>query len=255
MFAKLSRLKFALLLIAVQIQLLGLKVWAFERAYHAITRYTFRTGLVLRADGDDGDDIDAKIAAAVEAATSGLKAKNTELLAKVRKLQAGDTIDPADVERLESEVERLKGELNTANKSLKEATKRAETAEKSLGEEQAHTASLLVDGGLTSALTEAGVKNPAHLKAAAALLKTTAKVEVTAGENGARTAMVDGKPLADFVKTWSASDDGKAFVAATVNTGGGAGGGGNGTPPKGNVAGTREERAQAYAAKFDLPVN
>lgn len=224
MFAKLSRLKFSLLLIAVHIQLLGLKVWALERAYHAVTRYSFRAGLVLRAAGDD-DDIDAKIAAAVEAATSGLKAKNSELLAKVRKLQAGDSIDPADVERLETEVERLKGELTTATKTATQATKRAEAAEKSLGDEQAHTASLLVDGGLVTALTEAGVKNPAHLKAAAALLKTSAKVEVTTGEDGKRTAMVDGKPLADFVKGWSASDDGKAFVSATVNSGGGAGGG------------------------------
>ncbi|WP_338762021.1 hypothetical protein [Massilia sp. METH4] len=225
MLSNVTRLQLSLLIIAAQIQLLGLKVWLRERAYHALTRYTFRTGLVLRAGDDGGDDIEAKIAAAVEAATSGLKAKNSELLAKVRKLQAGDTIDPAEYERLEAERDSLKAELGKAQKAAKDATTTAEKLTKELDTERAYASAQLIDGGLVSALTEAGVKNPALLKAAQALLKGSAKVEVTTGENGARVATVDGKPLGDFVKGWAGSDEGKAFVAAAPNAGGGAAGG------------------------------
>lgn len=223
--AKLSSLKLSLILMSLQVQWLGLKVWMRERAYYAVTRYSFRTGLVLRA-GDDGDDIEARIAAAVEEATAGLKTKNQELLAKVRKLQAGDQIDPKDVERLEAEVERLKADLSTANKSVKDLTKRAETAETNLAAEAAHTQRLIVDGGLTAALTEAGVTNPVMLKAAAALLRAN-KIDIAA-EGDARVAKVGDKSLGDFVKTWAQGDEGKAFVAAPANGGGGARG--NGTP-------------------------
>ena len=46
------------------------------------------------------------------------------------------------------------------------------------------------------------------------------------GEN--RIAKVGDKPLAEFVKAWAVSDEGKAFVDAPGNSGGGAHGGGSG---------------------------
>jgi len=205
-------------------------------------------------DPNDQDTKDA-ITAAVEEAVTGLKDKNRELVGKLKKASAGSEIDPADVERLETERDTLKAQLGEAQKSLKTVTKQAEEAGKALDSERGFVSSLLVDNGLTAALTEVGVKNPAHLKAAAALLKASAKVEVAADDTGARRALVDGKPLADFVKGWAAGDDGKAFVAAPANSGGGAAGGGSGVAPKGNMAGTPAERAQALADKFSLPLN
>jgi hypothetical protein len=186
---------------------------------------------------------------------TAVTANNKKLVGELRAAKKGAEVDPAEFERLENELSTVQGQLADANKALKTANATAEKATKELDAERGYTSSLLVDGGLTSALTEAGVKNPAHLKAAAALLKTTAKVEVTTGEGGARTAMVDGKPLADFVKGWAAGDDGKAFVAAPGNSGGGAAGGGTGGAPKGNPNGTPTERAQYYADKFGLPAN
>ena len=224
MHAKLSSLKLSLVLLFLQVQLLALKVWMRETAYHTITRYSFRTGLVLRA-GDDDDDIEARIAKAVEDAVGPLKTKNKELLGKIKKLQAdGDGADPAEVERLEAEVERLKTDLSTANKSVKDLTKRAETAEKSLADEAGHTQRLIVDGGLTAALTEAGVTNPVMLKAAAAMLRAN-KIDI-AVDGDARVAKIGDKSLGDFVKAWAQGDEGKAFVAAPGNAGGGARGNG-----------------------------
>lgn len=221
---KLSRLKVVLFLLSLQTMLLGLKVWARESAYHAITRYSYRTGLVLRA-GDD-DDIEARIAAAVEEAVGPLKAKNKELLGKIKKLQADGDADPAEVERLEAEVDRLKTDLTAANKSVKDLTKRAETAEQSLASEQAAAQRLIVDNGLAAALTEAGVTNPAMHKAAAALIRTGQKIEITA-DGDARVAKIGDKTLGDFVKAWAAGDEGKTFVAAPGNGGGGAPGSGS----------------------------
>lgn len=175
----------------------------------------------------DANDPETKeaLAAAIAEAVGKLESKNRELLTELRKAKKGAEVDPADVERLEAELDAARTQLADANKALKTATKQAEDDRKALEGERGFVSSLLVDNGLTAALTEAGVKNPAHLKAAAALLKSSAKVEVAADDTGARRALVDGKPLGDFVKTWAASDDGKAFVAAPANSGGGAAGG------------------------------
>lgn len=76
------------------------------------------------------------------------------------------------------------------------------------------------DTALKAALSEAGITNPAFLKAATLLHRDAIKMD---GE----TAVVDGpmgpKPLADFIKNWAAGDEGKAFV--TPAKGGGAKGG------------------------------
>ena len=73
------------------------------------------------------------------------------------------------------------------------------------------------DAALKSALTDAGITNPAFLKAATMLHRDAIKMD---GE----TAVVDGpmgpKPLTDFIKGWAAGDEGKAFV--TPPSGGGS---------------------------------
>lgn len=175
-------------------------------------------------------EVVAAIEAAVQAAVAPLVAKRDELLGEVRKLKKNGEIKPEDFERVERERDELQGKLDQAAKDLKTAQKAVETSTAALTGEQAYTQRLLVDNGLNAALLEAGVKNPAHLKAASALIRASSKVEVKVdGDN--RSAVIGDKPLADFVKAWAASDDGKHFVSAQVNTGGGANGGNKGIPP------------------------
>lgn len=163
----------------------------------------------------------AAVQAAVDEATAGLKAKNAELLGEVKTLKKGREIKPEDVAQIERERDDLQAQLTAAQGELKTAKKAAETATQALEGERGFTTRLLVDNGLNAALLEAGVKNPAHLKAAAALIRSGQKVEIKA-DGETRNAMIGDKPLADFVKAWAASDDGKHFVSAPVNTGGGA---------------------------------
>jgi hypothetical protein len=61
------------------------------------------------AGAGGGDDLDAKIAAAVAAATQGLKAKNDELLGKLKtsgeKLKSFEGIDPAEMKALKERLD------------------------------------------------------------------------------------------------------------------------------------------------------
>lgn len=196
-------------------------------------------------DAND-EDTKAAIEAAVLKAVEPLAAKNKELLGELKKAKKGAEIDPADYQALETERDELVSKLGEANKLLKTTTKAAEDATKALGDERGFTERLLADNGLNEALLAAGVKNPAHLKGAAALLRSGVKIEV--GADGARLAKIGDKSLADAVKEWSATDDGKAYVSAPQNGGGGGTGSGKAAPAstaKPNMGGTKEER---YAA-------
>lgn len=166
----------------------------------------------------------------IDEAVEPLATKNKQLLGEVKKLKSGAQVDPADVAALEAERDRLAGEVSALGKKVKTAETAAETATKQLQSEQGYTNKLLISDGLNAALLAAGVTNPVHLKAAAAMIRESGGVEVKV-EGDARAAMIGGKPLADFVKGWSQSDDGKAFVSAPSNSGGGGhGSGGTGTP-------------------------
>lgn len=165
------------------------------------------------------------VQAAVDAATEGLATKNRELLGEVKKLKRGVEIDPAEFEALESQIDTLKADLNKAQKEAKTFAKQAEDSTKALESESGFTRSLLIEQGLTAELVSAGVKNPAHLKAALAMLKSDAQV-VQDGDK--RVAKIGDKAIKDYVKEWAAGDDGKHFITADQNSGGGASGGGGG---------------------------
>jgi len=178
----------------------------------------------------DDNDLQAKIDAAVAAATEGLQAKNRELLGEVKKLKKGGDIDPAEVERLESRIEALESEKAQLGKQVKDLSKTAETASKALEAESKFTQRLLIENGLAAELAKAGVTNPAHLKAAQAMLKDGVQI---VADGDVRVAKIGDKALSDFVKDWAAGDEGKHFVQAPANNGGGAtGGNGAGTTAK-----------------------
>jgi hypothetical protein len=170
-------------------------------------------------------DVQAAIKQAVQEATDGLSSKNSELLAEVKKLKKETGIKPEDLDRLEAERDEALKQRDESQKALKQLTKDFEKVTNDHKTEAAFTQKLLVDNGLTEALVSVGVKEPAHLKAVKALLKEQVQI-VADGDN--RVAKVGDKALAEFAKEWAASDEGKHFVSAPVNSGGGAqGGGGN----------------------------
>jgi len=163
------------------------------------------------------------IAQAVKEATEGLTAKNAELLAEKRKLQKQAEIKPEDLERVESERDTAQAELAKYQKQVKDLSKANEDMAKRFESESKYTQQLLVDNGLTDALTKAGVTDPVHLKYVKTALASQVQV-VADGDN--RVAKIGDKPLSDYIGEWAKGDEGKLFVKAPANSGGGAQGGG-----------------------------
>jgi len=167
-------------------------------------------------------DVKAAIEAAVAEATAGLVAKNQELLGKLKKATKDAQIDPSEHAALQSELDATQAKLAEATKALKAANTEAEKFKKAYESESKLTHNLLVENGLTDALTKAGVTNPVHLRAAKAMLSGQVQL-VAEGDN--RIAKVGDKALADYVGEWAKGEEGKYFVAAQQNGGGGAPGG------------------------------
>lgn len=169
-------------------------------------------------------DVKALIAEVTEAATEALAAKNKELLGEVKTLKAkakGADIDPAEHAALQTQVEELTSALAKADKAGKTEI---EKLTKALTEKDSALNKHLIDAGLTDALVKAGVQ-PAMLDAVKALHQSKASINA---KDGAYEALIDGKPLAEFVTTWAQSDQGKHFVTAQQNNGGGSQGSGEG---------------------------
>jgi hypothetical protein len=175
------------------------------------------------------EEFNAKIQAAVEEATTGLAKKNQELLTELKEARKGRTIDPAELDKLQSKIDSLEADLGTANRSNKEQEKLLKKAQDALASESGFTQRLLLDNGLTDALVKVGVANQ-FLPAVKAMLGTQAKVIV---DGDARKAVIGDKELSEFVASWATTDEGKHYIAAPGNGGGGASGGaGNGSGAK-----------------------
>jgi hypothetical protein len=195
-------------------------------------------------------EVQDAIKAAVEAAVKPLADKRDELLGEVKKLRKESAIKPEDLEAVEKERDELKTALTTAQKEAKSFKDAATKADEALKTEATFNHRLLVENGLTDELTKAGVTNPAFLKAVKSTLASQVAVVV---EGDTRIAKAGDKPLADFVKEWAASDEGKHFIAAPNKSGGGGQGGGNGEGIKPNPEGSPKEKAAAIRQKFSLP--
>ncbi|MBO9717517.1 MAG: hypothetical protein J7507_12095 [Pseudoxanthomonas sp.] len=157
-------------------------------------------------------------AEAVAEATEGLRAKNAELLGKLKRAQKDSAIDPADLERAEAERDEWKGKAQAAEKAVKKATTDLEAANKRATDTETAFHGSLRDAQLTEALTKAGV-TPALLKAAKALHGSALQV---VDENGAKVVKAGDKALGDYITTWAGSDEGKHFIASSQGGGGGS---------------------------------
>lgn len=166
----------------------------------------------------DSPEGKAAIKAAIEEATSGLVKKRDELLNEVKTLRKNSEIKPEAYQALKEEIDALNEKLSENSKALKLAQTDTEKANKALQAESAAVSKMLIDNGLTEAITAAGVK-PELAKAVKALFASQATIKAD-GET--RAALIGDKSIKDFVTEWSKSDEGKHFVAAPENSGGGA---------------------------------
>jgi len=162
------------------------------------------------------------LAAAVDDAVSGLKAKNLDLANRLEKARAGKTIDPDDYRQLEERAAKAEFDLEALKKTHKQTATEFEKIKKAHESESNFTKSLLVDNGLVDALTKAGVTNPVSLKAAKAMMKDQVALVV---DGDTRKAMIGDKDIMTAITEWAGSDEGKHFVAAPINSGGDAKGG------------------------------
>ncbi len=140
-----------------------------------------------------------------------------DLEAKFTELTEAKEAAEAEAAAKSGDVEAVKAQLAAKHaKDLEKANQRAEKAE-------AQVQRLVVENGLDAALDGVNVA-PALKKAAKAMLRDVVELKE---EDGQPVALMNGAPLAEALKTWAASDEGKAFVL-DGNSGGGAPGGGGG---------------------------
>lgn len=191
--------------------------------------------------------------AAVAEATEGLVTKRDQLLGEVKALKAKiakGAADPEAMDKLQAQLDEARTELETTKGELKSTTKARDKALKEHGDESTYAKKLLVDNGLTGALTSANVAKQ-FLPAVTAMF--AGKVEVKA-EGGERKLFIGDKPLAEAVTAWSQSDEGKHYVSAGNNGGGNGQGGAGGAANQKTITRTafdampQGDRAAHFAA-------
>jgi hypothetical protein len=164
-------------------------------------------------------------AAEHEQDVQGLKDKRDELLAKLKKAEKGEN-GAEEVSRLEIALEKAQGDLKEAAKTIRATEKKAKEFEDLNTAGQKTVRELLVDNGLTDALTKANVAVP-FIPAVKSLLSNQVEIKTVDGKTA---AFVGDKPLGEFVTTWSQGDDGKHYISAPNNAGSGAQGANNKLP-------------------------
>lgn len=175
--------------------------------------------IVAKLIKDAVDAREAELAEEHENDIEGLKKKNTELLGKLKKARNGEGEDSAaEVERLEGELAQSRKDLAAAQKAVRKAEGERDNFKTQAETEGKYSSDLLIDNGLTAALTEHKIA-PQFMPAAKALLSGKATIKT---EGDKRSVVVGDKALGDFVKEWAISDAGKHYVTAPANGGGNA---------------------------------
>jgi len=145
-----------------------------------------------------------------------MKAKNAELLAEVKKeKQKSREVDVDAYHKALDELDNVKAENAKLSGELKLKAKDSEKLLAQLCEKDSTLQKLIIDDGLTNALTSAGVV-PELMPAVKALLRGQAQLK----DN---QAVINDKPLADFMTEW-ATTDGKAYIKTPADSGFATGG-------------------------------
>lgn len=166
-------------------------------------------------------DLDAAIAKSEE----GLKAKVSEALDEVKmlkgKLRAASEITPDEMAKVEAERDKAQADLAEAQKQLKTITTERDKAVKALETEQGAARSYALEAEIASAIA-AGNVVPALVPAFKAMVSQSAKADLV---DGKYNVTIGDKAAKDYITAFLDSDEGKAFKAAPINSGGGAPGG------------------------------
>ena len=211
----------------------------------------------------DLTDLEAQITEGVKSeigtATKSLEENKGKILAEKKslqnKLKLFDGIDPEKYSLIQKQLEELElrehvevGDLQGFKELLqKKHQAELDALNEKLSQSDSYISSLLIDQGLTGALTENRVSER-FLPAVKALLMDRVQIQHNQ-ETGDRAAVVGDVALKDYVKTWSESDEGKVYVKADTNLGGGAGGSGQGSGGKAptEIKTAKDAVAQALA--------
>lgn len=188
----------------------------------------------MAGENKELDDLKAEMAE-LKKSNEALVAKNRELLDEKRSTKTGAERQLAEAQDKIADYEAQIAKMGADHKkALDKATADLKAAQDLAGAKSQALSRLIKDEGLTKELLAAGVKNPAHLKAAQAMLRELVQVDEEKGEafvlvkdaKGAETR----KTIAEFAKEWAQSDEGKAFVSVAPSSGGGAQGGSSSGP-------------------------
>jgi hypothetical protein len=169
------------------------------------------------------EEVDKAIAEAVgkvQESIDKLEKKNEELIGENRKLKRGAEIKPEDLQAAEERADKAEARAKELEGSVKTLTKERDTAVKSLETEQGAARTYALEAELNGAIAEGNVL-PAYVPALKALLAREAKADLV---DGKYAVLIGEKPARDYVKAFLEGEEGKAFKAAPVNSGGGAGG-------------------------------
>ena len=180
-------------------------------------RYMAASGLMLFAVDLADPEVKQAIKDAVEAAVQPLADKRDELLNEVKNLRKGKQINPEDLEKIEQERDEWKSKAEKATKDVTKLTGERDKAIADLKTESEITTSAHKERDLTEQLAALNVTNPHMLKAAKALLSSQAQVVL---DGDKRVTKVGDKALADHLKEWAATEEGKSFISAPNNSGG-----------------------------------
>lgn len=183
----------------------------------------------------------ADLDAAIEKAVGPLKDKLTEVMDEAkeakRKLRAASEIKPEDFQAAEDRADKAEQALAEANKQVKALTGERDKAVQSLENEQGAARKFALEAELASAIAEGNVV-PALVPAFKAMIAQNAKADLV---DGKYAVTIGDKPARDHIKTFLDSEEGKAFRAAPVNSGGGAQGGGKPATGKSITRGEYEQ--------------
>ncbi len=164
-----------------------------------------------------------------ESEIAGLKQKNSELLGKLKRKDDGEAGKSVELEEQISELKEQLARVTKESEKTRKALEKERDDYKTLAtNEQTAVSKLVLDNGLTEALTKAGVRKEL-LPAARALLKEQGILSVKS-EGDIRKAVAklvkDGKEeeieLNEYVeKHFISTDTGKAFLSPSGNSGAG----------------------------------
>lgn len=170
-------------------------------------------------DPKDKEIVDGLIAEA----TAALTAKRDELLSEVRELKKnrGKDADPqlrADLDRAEAKLAEVEAKLTAAEQKAAKAERERDKANETVANTKKTNESLVSQNAIKDAMAAHKIADKLRNGVVAMLSQNVKVTEV----DGKLVAQIDGKSVDDYMKEWTASDEGKAYVAAPNSGGGGA---------------------------------